>query len=126
MGDSAVRNLAKVGATGAWGMNNLFGKAWLTWTVPPGSYTQRETGQVAMTITSNRQVLWTYTNSLSNVSIQSGTTSATIMITTNVRRNGTQQTSIQSQTNLTGTVDGVAYTWSINQFAQASGSSGIE
>ncbi|GFE77730.1 hypothetical protein [Novosphingobium sp. TCA1] len=125
LNDSAVRTLAGKGS-GAISLGDLRGKANLTFTYPPGSYSMQEYGQAAMTITSNRQVTWTYGGTLANVSVANGGTSASIMITTNVRRNGTQQTTIQSQTNLTGTVDGKAYTWSINQIALASGSGGIE
>lgn len=118
MADGDVRRLA--GQYGQIDMNALRGKSNVSFTLAPGSYTIQEYGQAATSITCNRPVVWTYPGTLASVSVASGGTSSSIFITTNVRRNGTQQTTIRSQTNLTGTIDGKAYTWSINQTALAS------
>jgi len=117
LNDGQVRIIAGLNS-GLISMNSLRGKSWVTFDQPEGYLYAQGMNSAGLTITCNRDAVWTYTSSgVISISPATGGTSKTFSASVTVSRSQ-ERTSTAS---VTATAFGVSRTWQLEIYAYGSG-----
>lgn len=112
MGDAQVRQLAGVGSSGQWGVNNLLGKSWVSFSPAGGTiYASGTPAQVWLYCSQSAVWNWTLVSGTGGTALYpSGTSAGSIYFQCSAPRFQTRRCVY----NVTGSANGVSRSWTLS------------